>query len=110
MRDLVFKNLTSSDKKRKIISSCETMEQRGVRTNIYRHLLCRVQEVTDTSAMLPKANLYVVKKHDTRLKLEEFYCRIKGSMYMVTNSKTFLIAFVHSLRIDLKAIQHSVSS
>ena len=108
MRNLLFKNITSRDKRQKVLSSSELTEQDGLRTNVSRHLVCRVLEVAKAEAFLPTPALYVVKKRDTEFNTEAFYCQIKGKMYLTTENKLYLVSFIHSLRIRLKAI--SISS
>lgn len=108
MRNLLFKNLTSSDRKRKVISSMESTAQDGLHTSVYRHLLCQILEAKDSGSILPKPILYVIKRRDTVKRTEGFYCRIKGSLYMVVKGKLYLVSYVHSLRIVLKPAMDSV--
>lgn len=114
MRDLLFKNLTSQDKKRKIIASSEIVDKQGMRSVIQRHFICIVKEinpglarksgVNDNKLQRPLPYLYVLKEHNTREQKEKFFCRIKGSIYAVGNGRLFLILFMHSLKINLIAI------
>ena len=104
MRDLLFKNLTSEDKKRKIIASSEVVDKQGVRSIIRRHFVCLVKEIEDSQLQRPMPYLYVLKEHNTREQKEKFFCRIKGSIYAVYNGRLFLILFMHSLKISLSAI------
>jgi len=104
MRDLLFKNLTSADKRGRVITSRELSEQDGLRTHIYRHLFYRITKVKETDSILPKPILYVLKKRDAKAKVEMFYCRIKGNIYMTVADKIYLINYVHSLRILLRAV------
>ena len=107
MRNLLFKNITSDDRKQRILSSSEFMEQKGVRSCVHRHLVCRISSIAQSSDILPKPTLYVVRKQDTRCRVEHFYCRIKGQMYLSTSEKVFLVSFIHSLRIELATAQQS---
>jgi hypothetical protein len=107
MRDLLFKNLTSEDKRRKIIASSEIVDKDGVRNIIRRHFICLVKEINDNKIERPKPYLYVLKEHNNRDKKERFFCKIKGSVCAVSKGKLFLIVFMHSLSIVLTAIpQH----
>jgi len=103
MRDLLFKNLTSNDKKRRIIASSEIVERDGVRSIIRRHFACLVKELKDSKLQKPLPYLYVLKEHNNKERKERFFCRIKGSIYAVNNGKLFLILFMHSLKIDLSS-------
>lgn len=104
MRDLLFKNLTSTDGKRRIIASSEIIDKQGIRSIIRRHFVCVVREIKDNKMEKPLPYLYVFKERDTREQTEKFFCRLKGSVYAVGNGKLYLILFMHSLKINLVAI------
>lgn len=104
MRDLLFKNLTSVDKKRRIISSSEVIDNQGVRSIIRRHFVCMIKEVKDNQTSRPLPNIYVFKERNTKEKKEKFLCRIKGSLYALSKDKLFLVLFAHSLKIHLTAL------
>ena len=104
MRDLLFKNLTSDDRKRKILTSSEIMDKQGVRSIIHRHFICIVKEIKDKQVSKPKPYLYVLKEHNNREQKEKFFCRIKGSIYAINNGRLFLILFMHSLKISLTPV------
>ena len=106
MRDLLFKNLTSPDKKRKRISLIEITQNQEVKTEIRRHFTCLIREITTLGGKeenLQRAlpYLYVLKRHDTKEKREGFFCKLKGSLYTVIDNRLYLILFVHSLKINL---------
>ena len=104
MRDLLFKNLTSDDRKRKILTSSEIMDKQGVRSIIHRHFICIVKEIKDKQITKPLPYLYVLKEHNNREQKEKFFCRIKGSIYAINNGRLFLILFMHSLKISLTPV------
>jgi hypothetical protein len=106
MRDLLFKNLTSADKKRKIITSSEIVDNQGVRSIIRRHFICVIKEIKEAGIPRPLPYLYVLKEHNDKEQKERFFCRMKGSIYAVSNGKLFLIFFMHSLKITLTAIPY----
>ena len=103
MRDLIFRNLTSGDRKRKVIASSEIMDRQGVHSVIHRHFVCMVREIKDKKMEKPQPYLYVLKEHNALEQKEKFFCRIKGSVYTIANDKLFLILFMHSLKISLVA-------
>lgn len=104
MRELLFKNLKSDLKKRKIISSSETMDKEGVRNVVRRHFVYIVKEVTKADTQQPKPYLYVLKKRDRKNQLEQFFCRMKGSICLMHKRKVYLIIFMHSLKITLTGL------
>jgi hypothetical protein len=105
MRDLLFKNLTSYDKKRKILTSSEVVDNHGVRSIIRRHFICLVKQVNmDDVARKPQPCLYVLKERQNKEQLERFICRIKGSICASSKDKHYLIYFMHSLQICIQAV------
>ena len=104
MRDLLFKNLTSEDRKRKIIATSEVSDKQGLRTTIHRHFVSIVKEVADKEMEKPLSYVYVLREHNTIEQRERFFCRIKGSMYVVNNDKLYLVLFMHSLKINLAVL------
>ncbi len=108
MRDLLFKNLTSDDKRRRIITSSEVVEKEGVRSVINRHFVCMVKEIKDNKVERQEPYVHVLKEHNSREQKERFFCKIKGSVCAVNSGKLFLILFVHSLKISLIATQHGL--
>ena len=101
MRDLLFKNLTSGDRKRRIIASSEIMDRGGVHSVIHRHVICLVKEVRCATIARPLPSVYLLKERNTQEQEERFLCRIKGSAYAVYNGKVYLLLFAHSLHIQL---------
>ena len=104
MRDLLFKNLTSLDRRKKIIASSETVDKQGVRSTIRRHLVCMVRELKNECLQKPQTCLYVVKEKNTKEQRERFFCKIKGSLFVASKSKLYEIQFMHSLRIILSLL------
>ncbi|MFC1804264.1 hypothetical protein ACFLZ3_00315 [Candidatus Omnitrophota bacterium] len=102
VRDLVFKNLTSRNRKRRILASSEITDKQGVRSTIHRHFICIVKEIDVKNVQKPQACLYVLKKHSNKEQKEEFFCRIKGGVLTVSNGRVFMIQFMHSLKISLR--------
>jgi len=114
MRDLLFKNLTSLDKKRKKISVIEVTQDQSIKIEIKRHFICFIREVSvgsesafggnEKNLERPSPYLYVLKKHNSKEKKENFFCRLKGSLYAVNNNRLYLIIFCHSLKINLVSL------
>lgn len=101
MRDLLFKNLTSENRRRRIIVSSETAEKEGMRTVINRHFVYVVKEANDGKISRPLSHIYVLKESNSSLHQQRFICRLKGSVYAVDKGRMYLILFMHSLNIKL---------
>ncbi len=78
MRDILYKNLTSGNKRRKIISTSEISDSEGVRSTIRRHFACVVKEIKDANIALPAPSLYVLKEQNHSQLRERFTCRLKA--------------------------------
>jgi len=103
MRDLLYKNLTSDDKRRKIIRSSEVSDDQGIRSVIHRHFIWMIKEIDPARTKeKPATSIYVVKEKINRECKQRFICRLKGSLYMVSGEKTYLVTYIHSLKIHLQ--------
>lgn len=108
MRNLLFKNLTSQDRRRKIIASTEIADKQGVHSIIHRHFVYAIKEVPKGNKIKqPSPVVYVLKEHNTGGQKERFFCKIKGSVLAVKNDRLFLILFIHSLKINLTPAQEA---
>lgn len=101
MRDLVYKNLTSQTKGRKIIASSEIVDKEGVRSIIHRHFVCIFKEMKEQEVGAQVPSLSVIRERDTREQRERFSCKIKGSVCAEHNGRVYLIHYLHSLNINL---------
>lgn len=104
MRDLLFKNLTSQDKRKRVISTSEINEKEGIRSIIRRHFICLIREVKDKPLPQPLPCLYILKETNHKKQLQKFLYRIKGSVYLVQKERLFQILFAHSLMIILHRV------
>jgi len=103
MRDLVFKNLTSPQKNRKILSACEIIDGQGTRSIIRRHFVCIVRQVTQAQVPEP-ARVHILRERNTLDHRERFTCRIKGVVNVAAYNRLFAILYMHSLNISLEAL------
>lgn len=103
MRDLLYKNLTFSDRGRRVISSSEIADQEGIHSVIRRHFTYSIKQIESEDNPQPKPYVYVLKEKNTKEKREHFFCKIKGSILAANQGKLLLILFVHTLSIELKA-------
>jgi len=103
MRDLLYKNLTFSNRGRKIISSSEVIDQEGVHSVVRRHFTYVIKQLENSHIEKQPAYLYVLKEKNTKNKREHFFCKIKGSLLTENNGKLLHILFIHTLSIELTA-------
>lgn len=99
---MVFKNLTSQDKKKRILWASETIQEDGILTKIHKYLIYIIKEVEKTDAQNPeKPEIFVTKTRNTNDKTERFQIKMKGRVFCVAKEKHFFITFCHTLKIDL---------
>ncbi len=102
MRDMVFKNLTSSDKKKRVLWASETINENGLQTKIHKYLIYIVKEIAKEDVReSEKPEIYVTKCRDTKAKTEKFQFKMKGGIFCLTKTKYFYVSFCHTLKIDL---------
>lgn len=113
MRELVFKNLTSLDKKRRDLSISETIEQNGIKTITRRHSVYIISgrnkcynpdDLMPIQKVIPgdynKRHIFIYKKRDTKVGKDTFVCDVVGKFYAVVKEEVYAIAFKHSFEID----------
>jgi len=103
MRDLLYKNLTDTDRGRKIIASSEIADKEGIHSVVRRHFAYIVRKIESPDTEKPKPYLFVLKERNTKDKREHFFCKIKGSIIAANGGKFYKINFIHTLRIELTA-------
>jgi hypothetical protein len=103
MRNLLYKNLTSPDRGRKIVTSSEITDKDGVHSVVRRYFACIVRQVESANVDKPAPSLYVLKVKNAKEKREHFFCKIKGNILAVNKGKLLLILFVHTLSVELTA-------
>lgn len=101
MRDMLIKNLTSIEKKRRIIASSEVFEEEGFLNIIHRHFICLIKEAKSATPLDQPTYMYILRQRNTREQTEKFIFRVKGSVYATCHGRLFLVLFMQSLRIDL---------
>ncbi|MCM8763394.1 MAG: hypothetical protein NC829_03400 [Candidatus Omnitrophica bacterium] len=103
MRDLVYKNITSPDKRKRIITSTERFLEAGIRTTVARHFICIFKKVHEISPLDSKPHIYLFRHRDNRKQQEKFLCRIRGSICFIQSEEIFIVEFCHSVKINMEA-------
>ncbi|MBU4149809.1 MAG: hypothetical protein KKB52_05655 [Candidatus Omnitrophica bacterium] len=117
MRELVFKNLTSLDKKRRDLLISETVEKNGIRTITKRHSVYIIgdhKKVYNDEDLVPvnllhsnynKRHVFIHKKKNTKLGKDSFICDVVGKFQAVVNDEIFSIVFKHTFEVDFIATE-----
>jgi hypothetical protein len=99
MRELLLKNLTSLNKKRKILSLSEVSRNNGILTKVNRRFIYLVKEMSQIGNAQEKPEFFIFKNHNSKLRQERFNLRIKGNFYVACNERIYLVSYCHSLKI-----------
>jgi len=113
MRELLFKNITSGNKKRKDLYVSETFDKNGITTTTQRHSTyifgsCKkfdnMEELLawkqNTGQNANTRHVFIIKKRDTKLNKNMFICDVVGRFYAVCGFDIYSIAFKHSFEVD----------
>ena len=111
MRELLFKNLVSKDKKRTELLLSEHFEGEGLVQDIEKRTVYRVKEIlefTDTSDLelfLSQKNKdnspprrFIIKSRTTRTATNKFIYKIVGEQFVVLNDKVFRLEVSQCLK------------
>jgi len=113
MRELLFKNITSGNKKRKDLYVSETINGNGITTTTQRHSTyilggCNKFKTLEEMAEWKKSNghnsnkrhIFIIKKRDTKLHKDIFICDVIGRFHAASGFDIYSIAFKHSFEVD----------
>jgi hypothetical protein len=104
MLELQYKNLTSVEKGRKIISICEEAQKNGYLSRTYKKFIYMVKDTENLRNSLMQPRFYILKIHDSKNHKERFIFKVKGSFYVVSNKQVRVVYFCHSFKVDLTQI------
>jgi len=117
MREMIYKNLTSDNKRRKDLFISETTEKNGVKTVTQRHSIYIInghnkfddpKELAHWKNKAPvsaRRHIFIFKKHDTKEKKDSFVCDVVGKFYAVIKNEVYSIGFKHSFEVDFQPTQ-----
>ncbi len=101
MRKILFKNLTSLKKRRKVISVSERSEDKECNTHVQKSFVYIVSPEIRIDGSISQPDIYIKKYFNTRTKEEKFYFKVKGYFYITKDLSFLKVSFCHSLRINI---------
>jgi hypothetical protein len=102
MREIAFKNLTSTAKRRKVISLVEKTEKEGYLISSQKSIVYIVTAASSQINDLSQPEYHICKSYDSKEKIEKFSLRVKGASYIIQEGSFLRIDFCHSLRIEIR--------
>jgi len=115
MREVVFKNLTSTEARKKDILLKEVFERDGVVARTERRSFYFIKNVNHlqsdeelqkwvalhgSNQEPSKRHFHIMKEHNDMLGIDKFICKILGTFYAVIDREIYTIAFLHSFKIS----------
>lgn len=115
MREVLFKNLWSSEAHKKDILLKEVFERDGVVARTERRSFYFIKDVThlkseeelnqwvnvqDKRSEPIKREFHIMKEHSDLHGTDKFICKILGTFYAVVDKDVYTIAFLHSFKVS----------
>lgn len=118
MREILFKNLTGSDNRKRDLSIKEIVTGDGLVATVERRCVYFVREaihlddtsdVSQLSKLKAKGGLaedphhfHIFRKYDSETQEDLLICKVYGKFYIICDDNIFCISFVHSFKIRLE--------
>ncbi|MCM8761250.1 MAG: hypothetical protein NC938_03825 [Candidatus Omnitrophica bacterium] len=114
MREVVFKNLTSVNSRKKDIFLQEVFEKDGVLARTERRCFYYIKDIThlenqddlqkwlevqNKAGNISKRQFYIYKEHSDSLGEDKLLCKILGTFYAIIDQCVYTIVFLHSFRV-----------
>jgi len=115
MREVIFRNLTSVNSRKKDIFLKEVFEKDGVLAKTERRCFYFIKNMTPLDGdgdlqrwvdaqnqvkSLNRRNFHILKAHNDRLGEDRLMCKIAGTFYAVADKMVYTIAFLHSFKVN----------
>ena len=115
MREVVYRNLTSTLSGKKDVLLKEVFERDGVTAKTERRSFYFIKEVVhlksdgelqtwvgsqNNRSEPVKRHFHIMKEHSDALGSDKFVCKILGLFYAVVDRDIYTIAFLHSFKIN----------
>lgn len=114
MREVVYKNMVSSNSRVKNIFLQEVFERDGVIAKTERRCFYYIKEITPIREVkdlekwvdhrnsvepLGKRQFHIWKMHNDTVGEDRLICKIIGTFYAIVNNNVYTIAFLHSFKV-----------
>jgi hypothetical protein len=115
MREVIFKNLTSAESRKKDILLKEVFERDGVLARTERRSFYFIKDIIHLESddelqkwvdlqgkqnEKPQRHFHIMKEHNDALGIDKFICKILGTFYAVIDRDIYAVSFLHSFKIS----------
>ena len=114
MREVVFKNLTSINSRKKDIFLKEVFEKDGILAKTERRCFYFIKDIKHlesddalqkwlaeqgNSKIVNNRHFHILKEHNDAHFEDKIICKILGTFYAVINKSVYTIGFMHSFKV-----------
>ncbi|MDD3905973.1 MAG: hypothetical protein PHS46_05525 [Candidatus Omnitrophica bacterium] len=114
MREVLFKNLTSVNSRKKDIFLREVFERDGLRAKTERRCFYFIKDVKHLASdeetqkwltaqgglqSVNRRQFHIMKEHNDANLEDKIICKILGTFYAVLNRSVYTIGFMHSFKV-----------
>ncbi len=121
MRELLYKNITSMDHKKRDVFVEEVVVRGGVLAKTTKRCLYFIKSSVPVNKPLDieklakmketgeeeKRHFHVLKEHDTEHNIDRLMCKVAGTFYAMVNNHLYSIVFIHTFKISFEASESS---
>lgn len=114
MREVVFKELTSLESRKKNILLREVFEKDGVVSRTERRVFYFIKDISavsnganlqelvalqKTGGPVGRRHFHILREHNDALGEDKVVCKILGMFYAIVGDKVYTIAFLNSFKV-----------
>ncbi|MBU2541907.1 MAG: hypothetical protein KJ593_08420 [Candidatus Omnitrophica bacterium] len=104
MKEVLLKNISSIDKRRKLFSSCVINQGKDYITTTRRKYIYLVKKIKHSYKKNFQTHVFINKQRDSRKHMQKFNCLLKGAFYACGTDCFYLIRYAHSLEVERKIL------
>lgn len=119
MREILYKNLTNIDNRKRDLCIREVVEKGGITARVEKRCIYFVRDIIcikdpsdveclkslrETNDARKKRHFHVIRKHNSDTGEDKLICKVAGTLYAVMGRCVFCVAFMHSFKINLSAL------
>jgi len=101
MREILFKNMTSLERRKRTLSISERSEDKDCQTHVKKSFIYLISARETIDEVLGAPVIYIRKSRSIKTQQEYFSFRIKGCFYLAKDQSFFKVRFCHCLKIHI---------
>jgi hypothetical protein len=99
VKEILYKNLSSIDRKRRLFSSCVVNEADNLIITTERKYVYLVKKTLESAKEEIPTHVFIRRARSDKSHVRHFSCVLKGGFYVNTPFAQYLIRYAHCLRI-----------